>query len=378
MSIIKTIFSKTNNILESYPYPTIIISDKGKVLYANDYANQLLESNNLANKLITDYFDISVDYIVNFEEGSPANEIKPLLLSNSDKFIDIKSSKIPEKEEYLLALQDVTNQVKSFELLHQFQRQESEINGNKNIFLVKMANNIKSPLHSIIGFSQAILEGLGGNINPKQEKYLKIIHKNSSELLILIEKIINLSQIEAKMYAFNYKTFDILNTVTTISNEYRQGIEEKRLDLIIDAESFNKKPCYTDENIIKIIVGNLIENAILSCELGSITLKLSTPDEKFLNERNITIETEEDIDKYLLLEVIDTGNGIHETDIPDIFNPYAQVDKSSKKNMTKSLILAITKEFTNQLGGEIWVESELLKNSTYKVLIPIEKVSENG
>ncbi len=378
MSIIKTIFSKTSNILETYPYPTIIISDKGKILYANDYANQLLESNSLANKIITDYFDISVDYIVNLEEISPDNEIKPLLLLNSNKFIDIKSSKIPEKEEYLLALQDVTNQVKSFELLHQFQRQESEINGNKNIFLVKMANNIKSPLHSIIGFSQAILEGLGGDINPKQEKYLKIIHKNSSELLILIEKIINLSQIEAKMYAFNYKTFDILNTVTTISNEYRQGIEEKRLNLIIDAESFNKKPCYTDENIIKIIVGNLIENAILSCELGSITLKLSTPDEKLLNERDITIETEEDLDKYLLLEVIDTGNGIHETDMPDIFNPYAQVDKSSKKNMTKSLILAITKEFTNQLGGEIWVESELLKNSTYKVLIPIEKASENG
>ncbi len=93
--------------------------------------------------------------------------------------------------------------------------------------------------------------------------------------------------------------------MTTISNEYRQGIEEKRLDLIIDGlQTFNKKTlAITDEKYYKkIIVGNLIRKCHLSCELGSITLKLSTPDEKFLKERNITIETEEDIDKYCCLK----------------------------------------------------------------------------
>lgn len=368
MNWYKAIFSKKVNQLSYCPSPIIIISEQGRILFANSPAEKLLETSILYNKSIVEFFDVELDYFIN-----KGIEYIPLKLNNKNKYVEIKSCKLPKKEEYIISLQDVTQEKISTENLIEIQTEEVEMQENKNVFLVKMANNIKSPLHSIIGFSQAILEGLGGDINEKQEKYLRIIHKNSSELLLMLEKIINLSQIEAKLYEYSYKNFDIVNTVVNIATEFKPKIEEKRLQLFIDVENIVKKPCYSDGNIIKIILGNLIENAILSCDIGSITVKLSNPSLEILELRNLFLPPEVSETAFVMLEVIDTGNGVQESEIADMFNPYVQVNKSSKKNVIRSLILAITKEFTTQLGGDIWVESELLKSSVYRIILPIEK-----
>ena len=69
-----------------------------------------------------------------------------------------------------------------------------------------MSNYLCSPLHSVVGLSQAMLEGLSGEINEKQTKYLQIMNENSSELLLFIEKLVEMSQIEADIYKFDFQS----------------------------------------------------------------------------------------------------------------------------------------------------------------------------
>lgn len=368
---LKKVFFKKINLLSCFPSPAIIISNDGTIIFANANSEDFLETASLCGKNITEVIDIAIESIISQREiGDFVNPVKVI---DKDKYVVIGSNKLPNKEKYILSLQNVTRQYIMAENIMNKQAKEISFNDNKNVFLVKMANNIKSPVHSIIGFSQAILEGLGGEINHKQEKYLKIIHKNSTELLILLEKLINLSQIEANLFEYNYKTFDIVNAVQHIINEFRQKAEEKRLQLILEIEEVSKKTCLSDENVVKIILGNLIENSILSCDMGSITVKISNPSLELLEQRGFLVNESQNETHFVFIEVVDTSNGVQEVEIEDIFNPYVEVNKATKKNVLRSLILAITKEFTKHLDGDIWIESELLKGTSYKVIIPIEK-----
>jgi K+-sensing histidine kinase KdpD len=87
---------------------------------------------------------------------------------------------------------------------------------DKNLFLLKLANDFKSPLQSIVGFSQAMTDGLGGSISLQQEKYIKIINKNSSELMYFINKLMELTQTESECISPDIKMFDIINTVNSV------------------------------------------------------------------------------------------------------------------------------------------------------------------
>lgn len=371
MSFFKSILSKQSAILSYYPHPTLIISDSGSIIFANSEAENLIESKDLISQNITDIFKVSIDKIL-VSDGSKI--ILNLQIPDSEeKIIEAITKKLPEEPNFILALNDITKSHSIIKELLDEQNSREKLNHQKNNLLSKMENHIKSPLHSVIGFSQAILEGLGGEINEKQEKYLKIIHKNSSELLFLMEKLVELSQLEANLYEYNYKSFDILNTIKTTANEYKQKVEEKRLQLNIDSDLLSKKTCYSDENVIKNILGNLIENAIISCDIGSITIKISNPNLEFVQEKEIKIPPSADDTSFVMIEVIDTGVGSLTNELPEMFDPYIQIDKDSKKNLIKGLMLGISQIFISKMHGKIWIESEIMKESKYSFIIPAEK-----
>ena len=369
MSFFKSQISKQTAILACSPVPLLLISEDGLVSFANDKAKQILGSDVLAGRSVSDILSVKLQEILNTQNTKLIHTIEKQ--NETNQVIEIQSSSIPNEPYFLVSLNDIT---RSHSLIQSFlnnRTEEEQNNHKKNLLLIKMANNLKAPLHSIIGISQAILEGLGGDVNEKQEKYLKIIHKNSSELLALIEKLINLSEVEAQTLEISYKNFDLLNTLTTSITVVKPYIDEKKLQLKIDTEELEKKTCYTDENILKVILNNLLENAIISCDIGSITIKLATPNEDIIRQRITEYPVNEK--GFLLVEVIDTGVGIQSNELPDIFDPYIQVDKNTKKNLLKGLTLGITKSFVEKLNGKIWVESELMKESKFSFIIPIDK-----
>ena len=125
-----------------------------------------------------------------------------------------------------------------------------------------MSNYLCSPLHSIVGFSQAMLQGLSGEINEKQTKYLQIMNSNSSELLLFLEKLIELSQVEADIYKFDYNNFDAAALLSVVTNELNVKLQNKDIKVTVNTSDLVKQNCYSDKNVLKTVMSNLLSNAL--------------------------------------------------------------------------------------------------------------------
>ena len=376
MSLFKQSLSKQTAILSYYPEASLIVSSTGDVIYANKPAESILNTENITGKNFTDLFSVSFETMISSHNHKNILKIKTATLE--EKIVEIKLTKIDKEENYVVSVNDVTKAHFIIQTLLEEQNNQDKINHQKNNLLVKISNNITSPLHSIIGFSQAILEGLGGEINEKQEKYLNIIHKNSSELLFLVEKVIELSQIEANLFEPHYKNFDITTTLSSVASENKYLLDEKKLQLEINTELLERKNCYSDESALKNIISNLLKNAIMSCDLGTISINISTPQQELLIEKEIEIPEMTNEKSFVLVEVVDNGVGIPSNEMQDLFDPYLQADKPVKKNLIKGFILGISQKLIESLNGKIWVESEIMKGSKYSFIVPIEKLTQQN
>ncbi len=377
MSFFKTPTHKQTDILTCCPSPILLVSENGTITFANPQAAYTLGYENLSGRKLSDILAINFQSLIKI--GYEKSVAQYAIDGRAKKFFEVQASVIPDESVFVVAINDIT-QINSVIQNYKTECEKEEKNNHrKNVLLVKMANHLKSPLHSAIGFSQAILEGLGGDINDKQEKYIRIIHKNVTELLALIEKIIELSQAESNMFQPSMKSFDILNALHSVLTDVKPSIEEKKLQLKLDTNFLDKRTAYTDETIFKIALDNLLKNAIASCDVGSITIKLSTPSNELIS-RTLSLDS---VDRkcFLLVDIIDTGVGMQSNEIPYLFDPYIQIDKNTKKNLLKGLTLGVTKEFVEKIKGKIWAQSELMKESKFSFIIPIsreyEKTIEN-
>ena len=273
----------------------------------------------------------------------------------------------------IVSLRDVTQNYKTVTSILVEHESSKKINKDKNAFLVKLSNELKSPVHSIIGFSQAMVDGLGGEMSEKQEKYIKIINKNSNELLYLMDKILELSKTESSLFEYDYQVFDGINTVQTILKGFEEQVNEKSLSLTFECIDIVKRTIFSDEGALKVILQNIMETSIKSTDVGTITVKAYHPELDFVAQQGVKVPETANDKSYLMLTIADTGAGIIEGDLGVLFEPYSQLDRPNKKHIVKSIALASVKNLVKHLKGTIWVESEPMQGTTYNVILPIEK-----
>lgn len=375
--VFKSFLSKAKDvdILASIPDGIMLVDNVGKIEWVNDVIPVLLkiDKNEILKHEINDIIESGLDLIRQAAESfkSVVGRIKPLI--GRDAYFEITAK--PIDGNFVVSFRDVTQNYKTVTNIMVEHECSKKVNKDKNTFLVKLSNELKSPIHSVIGFSQAMIDGLGGAMGEKQEKYIKIINKNSSEVLYLINKIIELAKTESNLFEYDFQIFDITNTLTSVLKEFDQQIKTKNLNLSLDTSELVKKTVFSDENSLKVALQNILETSINSTDIGSISIKVEHPDRDILAEQNISIpQIEEFNDKsYLMLTVSDTGAGIGETDLEMIFDPYTQLDKPNKKNIVRSIALASAKNLVRYLKGSIWIDSEPMKGATYNLIIPIEK-----
>lgn len=381
MNIFSFLFKKkqSGNVLNSYPEAVIVVSMTGEILYANENLLNLLKisGEELDNIELLDIFDGGFNLVSGLSKSKDSVVVRSKLSLDEDLFLEVKASEYYDDEEKIIvSIRDVTNSQKMLNKLLFEHEYLNKLTKNKNTFLTKISGELTSPIHSINGFSQAILEGLGGDVNEKQEKYLKIINKNSMQLLELVNGLIEYSKLESGLYDYEFKNFDFVNLMTSLFNEMKPVADEKKLILNFDLNSLAKRTLYSDENVLKQIVKTLVDNAITNTDVGSVQVVVSHPDKEYLEIAGFNV-TENTPDKaYLMIKVNDTGSGIPEAELNNIFDPYANIEKYiAKKAAPKSLSLGIVYNLVRLLKGKIWVESESMKGSSFCFIIPIEKFS---
>ena len=247
------------------------------------------------------------------------------------------------------------------------------MNKDKNIMLSKLTHDFKSPLQSIIGFSNALSDGLGGNISEKQEKYVKIINKNASELLYFMDKFFEFSKAESSLVKFDIKTFDVVNCVQEVIKANENLTNTKRLTVNFNFEELKNRPVTTDESVLKTVLQNIMETSVKSTEVGSINITLSNPEMELVVKSGLKIFNNATSASYLMISIKDTGMGLKEVELDGLFEPYTQLYKINKKDFIRSVSLSTVKILLEKLKGTVWAESEIMKGTTFNIILPVEK-----
>lgn len=379
MSILSWLFKKkkNNDVLAYYPDAVVVVSLSGEILYANERLLNLfkISDDKLFDMELLDLFDGGFSLVSNLAKTEDSAVVRSKVNLDEDLFLEIKASDFEDDEDkIIITLRDVSNSQKMLNKLLFEHEYLNKLTKNRNTFLTKISSEITSPIHSINGFSQAILEGLGGDVNEKQEKYLKIINKNSTQLLELVNDLVDYSELEAGLWNYEYKNFDFVVLMTNLFNTYKSKAEEKKLVLNFDLNSLAKRTVYSDEAALKRIMETLLQNAINSTESGSVQVVVSHPDNEFLEIAGFNVSPNMPEKSHIMIKVHDTGAGIPEADLNNIFDPYTNIEKYiAKKAVSKSLELGIVYSLARVLKGKMWVETEQMKGSTFAFIIPIER-----
>jgi signal transduction histidine kinase len=232
-------------------------------------------------------------------------------------------------------------------------RQLEAASRHKSEFLANMSHELRTPLNAIIGFSEVLMQRMFGELNAKQDEYLKDIYESGRHLLSLINDILDLSKIEAGRMELELTDFDLptaIDSALTLVRERatRRGIVlEKALDERVG-------PVQADERKVRQVVLNLLSNAIKF-----------TPEGGRIEVRAVPV------DGSVEVSVIDTGVGIALKDHEAVFEEFRQVGASAAKQEGTGLGLALCRKFVELHGGTIWVTSAVGTGSTFTFRLPV-------
>ena len=239
-------------------------------------------------------------------------------------------------------------------------------NTQKNSFLSNMSHEIRTPVNGIIGFAELLRDN--GLSEDEKDEYLQIIESNSEQLLTLIDDILDISKIEANELSINPSKTDLDKLLTSISKNFKNAVQKsgkKKLKVSLKKPDKNRvQYIQTDSLRLRQVISNLLSNAIKFSESGTISFGY-----QIYND-------------FLKFFVSDEGIGMEKEKLDEIFARFKQVyDKSdTAKFGGTGLGLSISKGLVHLLGGEISVESEEGKGTTFSFTIPysVEFESANG
>jgi signal transduction histidine kinase len=232
-------------------------------------------------------------------------------------------------------------------------RQLEVASQHKSEFLANMSHELRTPLNAVIGFSEVLSERMFGDLNEKQDEYLKDIHASGQHLLSLINDILDLSKIEAGKMDLEVSDFNLPATIDNALMLVRERAARRGIDL---RKSVDERlgQVEADERKIRQVLLNLLSNAI-----------------KFTPEGGRIEVAAKPVDGSAEVSVRDTGVGIAPEDQEAIFEEFKQVGMASKKVEGTGLGLALSRKFIELHGGRIWVESQTGAGSTFTFTIPM-------
>ena len=295
--------------------------------------------------------EVSDLFLCNIRECLQDGKLKeieyPLEVDGSKHYFQARIAPF-EGNTVLALIHDIGDRIRRSEELIEAKRRAEDADRMKSVFLANMSHEIRTPLNAIVGFSEIM--AVTENEEEKHE-YLEIIQKNSNLLLQLINDILDLSRIESGKSEMHFQQVEIAGLVDEV-----EKVHQLKMKLNVDLKVVRPQGEFwtsTDRNRVMQVLFNFLSNAIKNTETGSITLGLKQEGD------------------WLKLFVSDTGCGIPEEKLPQIFTRFEKLNDFVQGT---GLGLSICKSIVERLGGRIEVSSEQGKGSTFALYLPYREI----
>ncbi|MHB8690260.1 MAG: HAMP domain-containing protein [Solirubrobacteraceae bacterium] len=232
----------------------------------------------------------------------------------------------------------------------------------KSEFLANMSHELRTPLNSLLILSKLLLDNEAGNLTSKQLDFARTIRAAGSDLLELINDILDLSKIEAGKMDLHLAAIPVADICEYVRRTFAPVAAEEGVRFEITQLEGTPGAIVTDEQRLQQILRNLLSNAFKFTAAGSVTLRIE--------------RTGED---YLTFSVIDTGIGIAAEKLAAIFEAFQQADGTTSRTYGGTgLGLSISRELARALGGEISVDSTIGKGSTFSLRLKLDRAMADG
>ncbi len=228
------------------------------------------------------------------------------------------------------------------------------VSQHKSEFLASMSHELRTPLNAIIGFSEVLLERMFGDLNPRQDEYLRDIHSSGRHLLALLNDILDLSKVEAGQMVLDVAPVDVRALLEGCVGFVRERAQRHGLTLTVEVDA-DVTQVEADELRLRQVVLNLLTNAVKF-----------TPD-----GGRVTVRAYRDGDE-VAVTVTDTGVGIADVDRDRIFESFQQGGRAPGAQEGTGLGLTLTRRIVHLHGGRMWLLSEEGRGSTFGFALPDE------
>ncbi|WP_395994340.1 hybrid sensor histidine kinase/response regulator [Catenulispora acidiphila] len=320
-------------------------------IVANARTDELLgESQRLAAELQARSGELQVRQ-EQLQTSNAELEEKAALLASQNRDIETKNLEIEQ------ARQELETRAQQLSLASKY----------KSEFLANMSHELRTPLNSLLILAQLLAQNSNRNLTPKQVEYAGVIHSAGSDLLQLIDDILDLSKVEAGKMNVDPERVSLQRLLDYVEATFHPLTTQKGLEFSVRTASGMPGQMLTDDSRLRQVLRNLLSNAVKFTETGGVELSIepAAPEELPLGVR--------DSGPALAFRVKDTGIGIPEQQLETIFGAFQQADgTTSRKYGGTGLGLSISREIAQLLGGAITAQSALGEGSTFTLYLPIE------